>query len=85
MLNTHNLDMILQLKYDNSNKSGQNRLEGLEILEMLWSVIHLISKTSLMTPDFFLRFNIHVILSFSSCSQSFKKICMWEILGAKGP
>ena len=31
-------------------------------------------------PQFFLRFNI--ILSFSNCSQNFKKICTWELLGA---
>ena len=47
---------------------------------MLWSVIRLICKTSSVTPDFFYVFNI--ILSFSTCSQSFKKICTWELLGA---
>ena len=47
---------------------------------MLWSVIRLIFKTSSVTPDFFYVFNI--ILSFSTCSQSFKKICAWELLGA---
>ena len=31
-------------------------------------------------PDFFYVFNL--ILSFSTCSQSFKKICAWELLGA---
>ena len=31
-------------------------------------------------PRFFLRFNL--ILSFSTCSQSLKKICAWELLGA---
>ena len=30
-------------------------------------------------PHFFYVFNI--ILTFSTCSQSFKKICTWEILG----
>ena len=30
--------------------------------------------------DFSYIFNI--ILSFSNCSQSFKKICTWELLGA---
>ena len=30
-------------------------------------------------PDFFYVFNI--ILSFSICSQSFKEICTWGILG----
>ena len=57
-----------------------NRLEWLEILEMLWSKMRLISKTSSVTPDFFYVFNI--ILSFSTCCQSLKKICTWEILGA---
>ena len=31
-------------------------------------------------PLFFYVFNL--ILSFSTCSQSFKKICVWELLGA---
>ena len=31
-------------------------------------------------PRFFYVFNL--ILSFSTCSQSFKKICAWERLGA---
>ena len=47
---------------------------------MLWSVIRLIFKTSSVTPEFFYVFNL--ILSFSTCSQSFKKICAWELLGA---
>ena len=47
---------------------------------MLWSVMRLIFKASSVTPDFVYVFNI--ILSFSTCSQSFKKICTWEILGA---
>ena len=80
VLNTHNLDMILQLKYADSNESGQNRLEWLEILEMLWSLIRLIFKRSSVTPDFFYVFNL--ILSFSTYSQSLKKICKWELLGA---
>ena len=47
---------------------------------MLWSVIRLIFKTSSVTPDFFYVFNL--VLSFSTCSQSFNKICVWEVLGA---
>ena len=47
---------------------------------MLWFVIRLIFKTSSVTPDFFNVFNL--TLSFSTCSQSFKKICTWELLGA---
>ena len=58
VINTHNLDMILQLKYADSNESGQNRLEWLEILEMLWFVMRLISKTSSVTPDFSYVFNL---------------------------
>ena len=37
-------------------------------------------KTSSVTPGFFYVFSI--ILSFYTCSQSFKKIGTWEILGA---
>ena len=33
-----------------------------------------------MTPDFFYVFNL--VLSFSTYSQSFNKICVWEVLGA---
>ena len=47
---------------------------------MLCSLTRLIFKTSSVTPDFFYVFNI--ILSVSNCSQSFKKICAWELLGA---
>ena len=47
---------------------------------MLWSVIRLIIKTSSVTPDLFYVFNL--ILSFSTCSESFRKICIWELLGA---
>ena len=46
---------------------------------MLWSMIRLIFKTSSVTPDFFYVFIL--ILSFSTCSQSFEKICTWEHLG----
>ena len=47
---------------------------------MLWSMMRLIFKTSSVTPDFFYVFNL--ILSFSTCSESFEKICAWELLGA---
>ena len=43
-------------------------------------MIRLTFKTSSVTPEFFYVFNL--ILSFSTCSQSFKKICTWELLGA---
>ena len=42
--------------------------------------MRLIFKTSSVTPDFFYVFNL--ILSFSTCSESFEKICSWELLGA---
>ena len=58
--------------YADSNESGQDRLEWLEILKM--------KQNEFSDPDFFYVFNI--ILSFSNCSQSFKKICTWELLGA---
>ena len=47
---------------------------------MLWSMMRLIFKTSSVTPNFFYVF--YLILSFSTCSESFEKICAWELLGA---
>ena len=47
---------------------------------MLWSELRLIFKTSSVTPDFFLRFNL--ILSFYTYSQSFKKSVRVKFLGA---
>ena len=70
--------MILQLKYMPIVMNPARIASS--ILEMLWSVMRLIFKTSLVTPDFFYVFSI--ILSFSTCSQSFKKICTREIFGA---
>ena len=66
--------------YTDSNVSSQNRLVWLEILEVLWTMMRLIFKTSLVTPDFFYIFNL--ILPFPTCSKSFEKICAWELLGA---
>ena len=43
-------------------------------------MMRLIFKTSSVTPHFFYVFNL--ILSFSTCSESFEKICAWELLGA---
>ena len=83
MLNTHSLEMILQQIYADSNESGQNRLEWLRIVEMLWSELRFILKTSSVTPDFFYVF--YLILSFSTVSQSFKKICAWEVFGRERP
>ena len=68
MLNTHRLDMILQVKYAVCNESGQNRLEWLKVLEMLWSELRLILKRSSVTPDFFYVF--YRMLSFSTVSKS---------------
>ena len=45
-----------------------------------YGLIRVIFKTSSVTPDFFYVFNL--VLSFSTCSQSFNKICVWEVLGA---
>ena len=42
-------------------------------------MMRLIFKTSSVTPDFFYVFKL--ILSFSTCSESFEKICAWELLG----
>ena len=42
--------------------------------------MRLIFKTSSVTPDFFYVFNL--ILSFSTCRESFEKICAWKLLGA---
>ena len=44
------------------------------------SVMRLILKTASVTLDCFYVFNI--ILSFSTCNQTYKKICTWEIFGA---
>ena len=54
-----------------------------KILEMLWSELRLIFKTSSVTPDFFYIF--YLILLFSTVSQSFKKICVWEVFGRERP
>ena len=58
VLNTYNLDMILQLKCMPIVMNPARIASGdwMEILEMLWSVIRLIFKTSSVTPKFFLRF-----------------------------
>ena len=50
----------LTLRKADSNESSQNRLEWLQIIKMLWSVM---------------------LLLFSTYSQSFEKICTWQILG----
>ena len=42
-------------------------------------VLRLILKTSSVTPDLFYVFNLS--LSVSTCRQTFKKICAWEVFG----
>ena len=69
--------------YADCNESGQNRLEWLKILEMLWSELRLTLKTSSVTPDFFYVF--YRILSFSTVSQSFKNICVGEVFWRERP
>ena len=72
MLNTHNFDISLQHKYMPMVMNlAKNRLQLLEILEMVWSVLRIIFKTNSMTPDYFYFLNL--ILSFYTCSQSLKK------------
>ena len=68
--------------YADINESGQNRLEWLEILEILWSVMRFIFKTSSVTPDFYVFI---VILSFLPAVKVLKKICSLEIKGANVP
>ena len=76
--------MILQVKYMpivmNPARIASNFLK---ILKMLWSELRLILKTSSVTPDFFKVF--YRILSFSTVSQSLKKICVWEVFGRERP
>ena len=42
----------------------------------------LIIITIIIIALFRLKKPISIILSFSNCRQSFRKICMWELLGA---
>ena len=80
MLNTHSLDMIFQVKYM-PIVMNPARIAWLKILEMLWSELRLILKTSSVTPDFFYFF-FYRILSFSTVSQSLKKSVCGKFLGA---
>ena len=52
------------LIYVCSNESGQNRLEWLKILEMLWSELRLVFKTSSVTPDLFYVFLSNLIIFY---------------------
>ena len=47
------------------------RIASSDFLEVLWSVLRLMFKTSPVSQDMFYIFNL--ILSFSTCSQGFKK------------
>ena len=81
VLNTHNLGMILQLK-DMLTVMNPVRIASSDWKSYkcygLWYALSL--KRVRWPPDFFYVFNL--VLSFSTCSQSFNKICVWEVLGA---
>ena len=64
VLNTHNLDMILQLKYMPIVMYPANVSEWLDIIEMVRSVMCLIFKTSSVTPRHFLRFQYNLIIFY---------------------
>ena len=80
VLNTHNLRMILQLKYMLivMNPARIARVTGNPTNAMVCDTPYL--QNEFGDPRFFYVFNL--ILSFSTCSQSFNKICAWEVLGA---
>ena len=63
VLNTHNLNMIPQLKYMPLVMNPARIASSDWKLEMLWSVMRLIFKTSSVTSDFFFFF-FCIILSF---------------------
>ena len=79
MLNTHNLHIILQLKYMlivmNPARIASSYWKSYKCYG-LWYALS--SKRVRWAPMFF----TFLILSFSTCSQSFNKICVWEVLGA---
>ena len=81
VLNTHNLDMILYLKYMpivmNPARIASSDWKSSKCYG-LWYALSL--KRVQWPPIFFYVFN--VILSSSTCSQSFNKNCTWEVLGA---
>ena len=80
MLNTHNLDMILQLKYMpivmNPARIASSDWKSWKCYGCDTPYL----QNEFGDLRFFYVFNL--ILSFSTCSQSFKKICGWELLGA---
>ena len=73
--------MILQLKYMltvmNPARIASSDWKSYKCYG-LWYALS--SKRVRWPPIFFYVFNL--ILSFSACSQSFNKICTWEVLGA---
>ena len=81
VLNAHNLHMILQLKYMlivmNPARIASSDWKSYKCYGLCYA---LSSKRVRWPPIFFYVFNL--ILSFSTCSQSFNKICVWEVLGA---
>ena len=80
VLNTQNLDMILQLKYM-PIVMNLARITGDRKNAMVCATPYLQNKFS--DPRFFYVFNL--VLSFSTCSESFKKICTWEAFGRERP
>ena len=72
--------MILQLKYMPIVMNPARIASSDWKSQKCYGLIRLIFKRSSVTPDFFYVF--HLILLFSTCSRSFKKICSWELLGA---
>ena len=80
VLNIHNLGMILQLK------DMPTVMNPVRIASSVWKpykcygLWYALSSKRVRWPlIFFYVFNL--VLSFSTCSQSFNKICVWEVLG----
>ena len=69
MLNTHTLDMILQLKYMPIAMNPARIVSGNHRIAIVCDTPYL--QNEFGAPRFFYVFNI--ILSLSACSQSFKK------------
>ena len=82
VLDTYNLDMILQVKYNyaDSNESSRElpRVTGNPRNSIVCDAPYL--QNEFGDPLFFYVFNITLV--FSTYGQSFKKICPWQLLGA---
>ena len=77
LLNTHNfIDMIFQLKY------MPIVMNPARIASSDWKYWKCYGLWYAEFGDSRCFYIFNIILSFSTCSQSFKKICMWELLGA---